>query len=205
MHMTQYFHVDESGDPGIHSLKGVPYFVLAMVQLPDREPIANFADLRSDLHVSQTFEFHYHQMSPAQKNRFFGALTSLPFRVRAAVLVKADAPSIYREMKGTEVIIDLITKLTFRASPLDIGNDVLILDGVAELVRKALRIHLSNESKRLARVRPFKKIVSENSAHNDGLQLADMVAGAIRDRVWKQNSTNYQTFANRVVDLWQVK
>jgi hypothetical protein len=40
--MTQYFHVDESGDPGIHSLKGVPYFVLAMAQLPDREPIANF-------------------------------------------------------------------------------------------------------------------------------------------------------------------
>jgi hypothetical protein len=203
--MTQYFHVDESGDPGVHSLKGVPYFVLAMVQLPDREPIANFSDLRNNLHVSQTFEFHYHQMSPAQKNRFFGALTSLPFRVRAAVLVKADAPSVYREMNGTEVIIDLIAKLTFRASPLDIGNDVLILDGVAEPVRKALRIHLSNESKRLARVRPFKNIVSEDSSHNDGLQLADMVAGAIRDRVWKQNSTNYQTFANRVVDLWQVK
>ncbi len=33
--MTQYFHVDESGDPGIRSLKGVPYFVLAVVQLPD--------------------------------------------------------------------------------------------------------------------------------------------------------------------------
>jgi len=47
--------------------------------------------------------------------------------------------------------------------------------------------------------------VSEDSAHNDGLQLTDRVAGAIRDRAWKQNSTNYQTFANRVVDLWQVK
>lgn len=158
--MTQYFHVDKSGDPGIHSLKGVPYFVLAMVQLPDREPIANFADLRNDLHVSQTFEFHYHQMSPAQKKLF----------------------SVHY-----------------------IGNDVLILDGLAEPVRKALRIHLSNESKRLARVRPFKNIVSENSSHNDGLQLTDRVASAIRDRAWKQNSTNYQPFAHQVVDLWQVK
>jgi hypothetical protein len=32
-----------------------------------------------------------------------------------------------------------------------------------------------------------------------------MVTGAIHDRVWKQNSTNYQIFANRAVDLWQVK
>jgi hypothetical protein len=71
-------------------------------------------------------------------------------------LVKVDAPLVYREMSGAEVIIDLIAELTFRASPLNIGNDVLILDGVAESVRKALRVHLSNESKRLARVRPFK-------------------------------------------------
>lgn len=43
--------------------------------------------------------------------------------------------------------------------------------------------------------------VSEDSAHNDGLQLTDRVAGAIRDRAWKQNSTNYQPFAHQVVDL----
>lgn len=202
--MTQYFHVDESGDPGIHSFKGVPYFVLAMVQLPDREPIQYFADLRREMRVSPSFEFHYHPMSPAQKSRFFGALADVPFRVRAAVLVKSDAPLGYREMSGSEVIIDLLAKLTFRASPLDIGDDVLILDGMAEPVRKALRIHLSNESKRLNRVRPFKNIVSENSAHNDGLQLADMVAGAIRDSVWKKDPSYYQRFADRVVDLWQV-
>lgn len=205
MRMTQYFHVDESGDPGIHSLKGVPYFVLAMVQLPDREPIAKFEALRRELRVSPTFEFHFHQMNPAQKTIFFGAISDIEFRVRAAVLLKVDAPPGYREMSGTDVIINLIAQLTFRASPLDIGNDVLILDGVAEPVRKALRIYLSNESKRLKRVRPFKSIVSEDSRHNDGLQLADMVTGAIRDHAWKNDPVYFQAFASRVVDLWQVK
>lgn len=40
--MPQYFFVDESGDPGLHSFKGSRYFVLAMVQLPNREPIEKF-------------------------------------------------------------------------------------------------------------------------------------------------------------------
>ena len=203
--MTQYFHVDESGDPGIHSLKGVPYFILAMVQLPDREPITRFEILRRELRVSPTFEFHFHQMNPAQKTTFFSSINEIEFRVRAAILLKADAPPGYKEMNGTDVIINLIGQLTFRASPLDIGNDVLILDGLAEPVRKALRINLSSECKRLKRVRPFKNIISEDSRHNDGLQLADMVTGAIRDRALKNDSVYYQAFANRVVDLWQVK
>jgi len=108
-------------------------------------------------------------------------------------------------MSGTDVIINLIAQLTFRASPLDIGNDVLILDDVAEPVRKALRIYISKESKRLKRVRPFKNIVSEDSKYNDGLQLADMVTGAIRDKAWKNDPAYFQAFANQVVDLWQVK
>ena len=37
--MTQYFFVDESGDPGFHRLSASPYFVLAMVQTPSWAPL----------------------------------------------------------------------------------------------------------------------------------------------------------------------
>jgi hypothetical protein len=203
--MTQYFHVDESGDPGLHSLKGTPYFILAMVQLPNREPIAEFAELRKAFHAFPAFEFRYHQMNAEQKERFFQAIQNVPFRVRAAVLFKADMPVRLKGFSGIKVTIDLLTRLTLRASPLDIGNDILVLDSASAPMRKALRIHLSRECKRLKRERPFKKIVSDVSSHDDGLQLADMIAGALRLYAWDKIPVYYQTFSSQVVDLWYVK
>ena len=202
--MPQYFFVDESGDPGLHSFKGVPYFVLAMVQLPNRDPIEEFGKIRRELRVSPNFEFHFHPMTDAQKRVFFGALKPILFRVRAAVFLKKQIPLALKELSGTDVVIELITELVLRASPLDIGDDVLVLDGVAEPVRKALRIHLSKAYKQAKRERPFKKIVSGNSRTDDGLQLADMIAGAIREHVWRKDSEYFNMFRNRVIDLWQM-
>lgn len=202
--MPQYFFVDESGDPGLHSFKGVPYFVLAMVQLPNRDPIDEFGEIRRELRVSPNFEFHFHPMTDAQKRVFFGGLHPLPFRVRAAVFLKNQIPPTLAELSGTEVVIELITELVLRASPLDIGDDVLVLDGAAEPVRKALRIHLSEAYKQAKRERPFKKIVSGDSRFDDGLQLADMVAGAIREYIWRKDDEYFNTFRNRVIDLWQL-
>ncbi|MGC1377118.1 MAG: DUF3800 domain-containing protein [Anaerolineales bacterium] len=202
--MPQYFFVDESGDPGLHSFKGVPYFVLAMVQLPNRDPIDDFSRIRQALRVSPNFEFHFHPMTDTQKQVFFGSLKPIAFRVRAAVFLKNQIPPALKGLSGTDVVIELITELVLRASPLDIGDDVLVLDGAAEPVRKALRIHLSDAYKQAKRDRPFKKIVSGDSRTDDGLQLADMIAGAIRDFVWRRDSEYFDTFRNRVVDLWQL-
>ena len=144
-------------------------------------------------------------MNQKQKELFFQIVKTIPFHVRAAVLLKTKSPLEFKGLHGTQVAIKLITSLTLRASPLDIGNDILILDGAPESVRKELRIHLTKEYKLLNRQRPFKKIVSEDSSRNDGLQLADMIAGAIREHVWKRNSIYYRTFSRQVIDLWQVK
>ncbi len=202
--MPQYFFVDESGDPGLHSLKGVPYFVLAMVQLPNRDPIEEFAQVRRELRVSPNFEFHFHPMTDFQKRIFFKALNPIPFRVRAAVFLKSQIPPRLKGLGGTDILIRLITELVLRTSPLDIGDDVLVLDGAAEPVRKVLRIYLSEACKRARRERPFKKIVSGDSRTDDGLQLADMVAGAIREHVWRKESKYFNAFRDRVVDLWLV-
>jgi len=202
--MPQYFFVDESGDPGLHSLKGVPYFVLAMVQLPNHDPIEAFGKVRRELRVSPNFEFHFHSMSETQKGMFFSVLPPIPFRVRAAVFLKNQIPPTLKGLNGTDILIRLITELVLRASPLDIEDDVLVLDGAAEPVRKALRVYLSEACKRAKRERPFKKIVSGNSRREDGLQLADMVAGAVREHIWHKDSEYFNAFRNRVVDLWLV-
>lgn len=202
--MTQYFFVDESGEPGFHKRSASPYFVLAMVQTPCWTPIDELAKLRRDLHLRPTFEFHYAKMSPPQKHAFYRSVLSVLFRVRAAILLKDRALHRYRELTGMDMIIELLVNLTLRSSPLDICNDILVIDGATDALRSNLRIRLSQECRKIRRVRPFKKIATASSRVEDGLQLADMVAGAIRDKTLGNNHAYYRTFARKVVDLWEV-
>lgn len=203
--MTQYHHVDESGDPGLSSKKkGSTYFVFAMVQLPSRDGISQFADLRRELHLPVGFEFHYKKMSARQKTCFFDAISKLPYRARAIYLDKDSCSVPIRSLNGLDLTVEMITRLVLRASPLDIAEDILVLDAAPPLMRKKLRIRLTEECQRIDRVRPFKKIVSAASSSEEGLQLADMLAGAIRQHIMHENNIYFATFENRVVDLYQL-
>ena len=54
------------------------------------------------------------------------------------------------------------------------------------------------------RVSPFAKIVGGRSQGEDGLQLADMIAGAIRQHATGESSPSYQAISSKIVDLWNV-
>jgi len=203
--MTQYFFVDESGEPGLQSRQSSSYFVMTMVQMSSWEPIPELETLRKTLHLSPSFEFHYVKTSTVQRQAFYQAMLPVAFRVRSAVVLKNELPIFYHEMNGLEFTIELLANLTLRASPLDIGNDVLIVDGATDAFRTALRIRLSQECKKHNRVRPFGKIATASSKREDGLQLADMVAGAIREQTLGRNFEYVQTFSRKIVDLWEVK
>jgi hypothetical protein len=203
--MTQYFFVDESGEPGFHQFRGSPYFILAMVQTPNWAPIEELVTLRRALHLPPLFEFHYAKMPSHLRDEFFRAISPVEFRVRATSVLKAELPHFYRQLSGSQLTIELLVNLTLRASPLDISNDILIIDGATDALRSALRVTLSLKCRKLKRIRPFKKIVTASSSREDGLQLADMVAGAIREKAWQNDQTYYRTFAKKIVDEWEVK
>jgi len=202
--MTQYFYVDESGDPGLDRSKNSPYYIVAMIQVPNREPIVELANLRRELRIAPAFEFHFYKANARQKELFFQAIQPFLFRVRAVILLKSSVPPELRNLTSTELEIELLTRITLRASPLDIANDILVLDSAPESFLKSLRIHFTHAYKQQQRERPFKKIVSSDSKHDDGLQLADMVAGAIRQSVWENDPSHYRLFAKKVIDLWQI-
>src|ERR1044071_988702 len=88
--MTQYFFVDESGDPGLAGKSSSSsHFVITMVQLPARVPLRPLVNLRRALQVKTTFEFKYHTTTTTQKDLFFRDVLHIPFRVRAVALNKA--------------------------------------------------------------------------------------------------------------------
>ena len=201
--MTQYFFVDESGDAGLNN-RGSAYYVVAMAQLPNREPVMELAELRKELNLSPNFEFHFYKMNSKQKDEFFRAIRPLSFRVRVATLIKSHVPFEFQALGSVELAMRLLVDLTLRASPLDIANDILVLDDAPDSFIQSLRIHFTQAYKQVKRDRPFKKIVSSKSKYDDGLQMADMIAGAVRQFVWENDPAHFQTFSNKVVDLWRL-
>lgn len=199
--MTQYHYFDESGDPG---QKSNHYFALALVQLPGHVPLSELAVIRQVLHLSSAFEFKFHSTTSVQKEVFFRAVQPLAFRVRSAVIDKARLEPSLTALCGIDFIVEWTTCLILRASELDIANDVLVMDGAVPSLRRALRIRLSEECRQLGRERPFAKIIGADSKRDDNLQLADMVVGAMRQYVVAGDSKYYQTFSEKIVDLWQV-
>lgn len=203
--MTQYFFVDESGDPGLEGEAGSSsHFVVAMVQLPDRIPLYPLVRVRKTMGLTPTFEFKYYKTATAPKDRFFRDVLSIPFRVRAAVANKLQIHSYWRYLSPQELTTQLIIQLTFRASELDIANEVLIIDGGTPAFCRNLRVQFSDYCKQQKRIRPFKNIVGANSRNEDGLQLADMVAGAIRLHAMGISSEHFYCISSRIVDLWEL-
>ena len=203
--MTQYFYVDESGDAGLEGqASSFSHFVITMVQLPDRAPIHPLVNLRKTINLSHGFEFKYHKTTSAQKDRFFKDVPAIPFRVRAVVLEKVRIGLNLQTLSPRELTTELIIRLTLRASELDIANEILIIDGASPAFCRHLRVQFTEVCKRKKRIRPFKKIVGANSRHEDGLQMADMIAGAIRLHVMGISSEHFQHIAPRTVDLWNL-
>jgi hypothetical protein len=143
-------------------------------------------------------------MSPPQKQAFYQSILPVLFRVRAVIVLKDRAPHQYGELTGMDIVIELLVNLTLRSSPLDICNDILVIDGATDALRSKLRIRLSQECRKIRRVRPFSKITTASSRVEDGLQLPDMIVGAVRDKALGNNHAYYRTFARKVVDLWEV-
>lgn len=123
----QYHNLDDSGDPGRVDIQGASsHLVLAMVQLVANTPLAELQAAREELHLPTLYEFKYYKSTPAQKHVFFRAVQPLLFRVRALALNKLAKPHDLVAFEGGALTVELITRMTLRASPLDIANDVLI-------------------------------------------------------------------------------
>jgi hypothetical protein len=202
--LAQYYFLDESGDPGLSgSTTSSSHFALAMVQMISREPLPELAELRDRFRLPG-FEFKYQKTTAVHKEAFFSAVHALPFRVRAMVIDKASLDRRFATMNGQDIAIEFIVRLTLRASELDLSEDTLIIDGATPAFRRGLRIKLSVECDRMGRrSRPFKKVVGGDSRREDGLQVADMVVGAVRQYAMGAEDRYYKMFATKVVDLWK--
>jgi len=86
---------------------------------------------------------------------------------------------------------------------LDISNEILIIDGATPAFCRDLRVEFTKRCRLEERICPFKNIIGAESKNEDGLQLADVIAGAIRLHATGVSSEHFQMISPRIVDLWQ--
>lgn len=202
----QYHHLDESGNLGFGEGEGITrYLVLAMLQLPDNSPLPELAALRREFHLLAEFEFKYYRAKPKQKESFFKSIQELNFRVRGAIIDKQNLDETLARVSPLVFEAEFIARLTMRASEAEIGNDVLVIDAGSDALCRAVRVRLSEKCRKSKRARPFSKIVGARSERYDGLQMADMLAGAIMHYVMRTEEEYYLSFRDKVADLWWVK
>jgi hypothetical protein len=82
--------------------------------------------------------------------------------------------------------------------------DPQLLDGATPAFCRELRVEFTKRYRLEERIRPFENIIGADSKNEDGLQLADMIAGAIRLHATGLSSGYFQVISPHNVDLWQV-
>ncbi len=201
--MTTYHFLDESGDPGLSSSKSASkYLALAIVELETRERLPILAAVRDYLHLPARFEFKYHTTTKPQRDVFFRALEILHFRAHATVLSKASAPASWQTLDGEERVVDLAVRLIMRNAQSDSGKRTLVVDGAKQRHVRALRTQLSLECRRRSVLSPYAHIVGGDSLAEDGLQVADMLVGAVRNYALTGDKSELRTFGGKIGDLW---
>jgi len=199
-----YHFFDESGDTGFKFLAGSSaYWIGAMVSTNNPQTLQErISALKAELGVSAHFEFRFHDVNRQAKERFFAAILSQQFDVRAIVVDKRTLSQSFRQMSKQAFYCHFITELVLRAPDEEIQDDILVIDGSVKILTRALRVHLSRATRERGMGRKFKKIVTKDSRQNNALQCADMIVGAIARMVKHDDRSYYEAFEDKIRDLW---
>ncbi len=208
---TVYAFMDESGDAGSNVRKGAsPHFVLVLVETTEPDQLRDALEqLRVRLNLPREFEFHYSETHmPWARAGFFALLSSLEMRVRAAVLDKSKLPKEAARWRKLEMYEYVLSELVKRSRPAELRDAILIVDGERasgnEPFLRGLRQAMSALGEKQHRGRIFKAIVLKQAKREDGLQYADMIAGAIAEGVKHGESPYDMAIAEKLAILLQL-
>lgn len=178
--MTIRIYVDWSGDPGFKFRQGSSELLVIATVMSDEE--LNIKNLRSKLLLPENYEFHF-----AKTNRhireYFRNFINNELEIPSVVVLRTDKQYLSkntRQKKGEQIIADMITYCVINLPNELLNNSTLYYDGEKEQLsfKNTLRSTLSNSLPPEIFLRAVKAV---SASRNDGLQIADMIAGFIRN------------------------
>lgn len=181
---SQLIFIDDSGDPGFNILKGAStHFVIVCVIFDDTLEAEKCAvaikQLKRDLGFPDQMEFKFFKSRDEVKTKFLQAIMKYLFRIRAIVVDKNKV--ISPELQNVhDSFYNYFIKLVLQNNSGTLQNARVRLDGHGDkLFRRNiatyLRQNLNNKNNTI-----MDSIQLVDSKTNMLIQMADMIAGAIR-------------------------
>jgi hypothetical protein len=185
--VPKYLFLDWSGDVGFKFGRGSSeYLVLALASSTDYGRVRkNLASLRKELGLSPLFEFHYRQTPPRLGEVFFDALIGLPFSAEILVAYKLSLSPSFVRMKEAEIYGHFVSDLILRVDQTIIEQALLLVDAQRSdmVLVRGIRVAVSHALEEAEVVYGLRKVKARPAKEEDGIQIADMIAGAIVDRL----------------------
>ncbi len=174
--------VDESGDSGLKIRQGSSrFFSLALVLFDESHEAdaidARIRQLRQELALHKLFEFKFNRCNPHFPKAFLQAVSAYNFFFLGGVIDKSKLPRTQFKQKGS--FYKYVASLAFTNARPYLNEATVIIDGSASkdfqgVFGAYLRRRINEEG-----IRYIKKVKFQDSAKNNLVQIADMIAGAI--------------------------
>ena len=203
--MPKYLFLDWSGDAGFKFGRGSSeYLVLALVSSTHYGQIRrSLVSLRRELGLFSSFEFHYRRTPPRLRVALFDTLAVLPFAAEVLTVHKPSLPPSFARMKETQFYGHFVADLIIRAEPASVDRALLLVDAQRSdvVLVRGIRTAISRILRGAEATYKLKKVKPRPAAEEDGLQIADMIAGAMVD--WLEGRGNYLAQVERNLRLWR--
>lgn len=192
--------IDESGDAGMQGKPGSSrLFIVTAVLFEDNDEAARcemrIAEIRSQLRVSERFEFHFSRCSNEYRRAFLAGISGSQFFYHSIVLNKAKLYGPGFQQKSS--FYKYAASLVFENAKAQLLQAKVIIDKCGDRefrdqLSKYLKNRMNDGDKILIR-----KVTMEASHSNSLLQLADMVWGAV-NRSFDVSKDNRREFRKQI-------
>jgi len=204
--------IDESGDAGFKTSRGsTRYFVIVLLIFDDElvaeEVALEIKKLKRKLHLGDDFEFKFNKSDKKIKESFLLTIKPFKYRIRAIVVNKEKIHSPLLREK-TESFYNYFLKCVLEHNNESILDAKLRLDGLGErkfrqALQTYLRKQLNSQTKQIMNNLKFR-----NSKNDVLIQMADMIAGALR-RYYEDSKSDSKNYWNilkkKKEDIWEFK
>lgn len=185
--MPKYLFLDWSGDAGFKFGRGSSeYLIWALVSSTDYGRVRKgLVLLRRELELFPLFEFHYKQTPPDLRAAFFETLGGLPFSAEVLIVHKPSLPPSYARMKEAQLYGRFVADLLLKAERASVDQALLLVDAQRSAVAlvRDIRVVISRAMEEARLFYRLKKVKPRPAKEEDGLQMADMIAGTVADRL----------------------
>lgn len=199
---SRFLFLDWAGDAGFKFRRGSSrYLIIAAVFTDDYQTLQDDLDrLRERRELGKGFYFHYVEASSKVKPVFFHVLASLPFQARVLVIDKPKLSAPFRTMGGQKIIQHFVADLVVGLPREMAEGATFIFDGHRKetKVTRGIRVAISHLQKERGLDYRLKRVLPRPLTEEDGVQIADMIAGAVLDKVDGTGDVHWQTLGRKV-------